>query len=376
MRSFSEPAAEAFRSEVREWLIKATSDVRATGSGIQADLDAELQLRRDWDRKLANAGYAALTWPVEYGGRGFDAIEEVIFAEESAAAHAPIPINQFGRRTPASAIMEYGTPQQRARFLPPILSGDEIWCEGFSEPDAGSDLAAVATTAVRETDGYRIIGTKVWTSLAHIADRCYLLARTSDDAPRHHNVSVFLLNMKQPEVRVIPIKQITGASEFSRVTFDGVWAGDDELLGVENEGWPLASLVGLRTMNQLSLATRYYVTIRDNFDQLRECCNAAPECTRRVDRIGVKVELLRWHVMRTTEMKMIGREWQSPSSVLHLYWAELWQEITQLGLEQMCVDHEKYWRRWYFESRAATIFAGTAQIQRNVIAERILGLPR
>lgn len=373
--SFSTAEVERFRAEVREWVATAVPRRWIERADRPLTPDEEVELRREWDKIIYRAGYAGLTWPTEYGGRGLGPIEEYVFFEECARAHAPDLLDIIGRFVAAPAIIGFGSDEQKRRFVPRILSGDEIWCEGFSEPNAGSDLAAVTTTAVRDGDTYRISGVKVWTSNAHLADRCVLLARTSLTARRHHNLSIFLLDMRQPGVHAVPIRQITDSKDTSQVFFDGAIATAAELLGVEHEGWGFATLAGFRSTRGTFDAARR-VFLRESFDQIRDCCRTVGGPWAEVERVETKLDLLRWHGMRATELRAAGRDHAPASAILKVYWSELWQEINELGLSLACPLHEEYWRVRYLEARSATIYGGTAQIQRNVIAERVLGLPR
>src|SRR3954454_19790972 len=233
---------ETFRAELRAWLEANLDDeTRAAGrpdgtvdSGDQVDV-----LRR-WQHKLADAGYAAIAWPKEYGGRGAGVLEQVIHAEEMDRARAPYDLNPIGMSNIAPSIMTWGTEEQKTEFLPRMLRGDDIWCQGFSEPEAGSDLASLRTTAVRDGDHYIVNGQKVWTTLAHLANWCELLVRTDPDAPKHRGISAFLIDMTLPEIEVRPLRTMTGDHEFNEVFFDDVRVPASAMLGPENEGWRVA----------------------------------------------------------------------------------------------------------------------------------------
>lgn len=374
MLSFFEPDAVTFRDRIRQWVPTAIPDGWDPTTET-TDEAAANKARLAWERTLWDAGYAGISWPTEYGGVGLGPIEQAIFYEEVALAHAPSELNVIGKFLAGPALINSGTPEQRSRFLPRILSAEEIWCEGFSEPNAGSDLAAAATTATWDGECYRISGQKTWTSRADLADRCYLLARTDPTGPRYRNLSVFLFNMNQPGVTVRPMRQITGNSPFSEVFFDDAVATPDELLGERNHGWELSTLNGFRRQRQVTDGLRRYVELREWCDQLTVCVAENRRGTERLEEIVTRLNLLRWHLYRTSELIARDENWLPASSVVKVYWSELMQAIAEFGQNLRCAAHEEYWRYRYFYSRAATIYGGTAQIQRNVIASSVLGLP-
>ena len=371
-----DPRVEEFRGEVRGWLADAIPARWREGRDSLSDAE-RFDLCRDWERTLWSGGYAGLDWPVEHGGRDLDPVRVAVFYEELARAQAPEIIDTIGKFLAGPAILAHGTDAQKARFLPTILNGSDLWCEGFSEPEAGSDMAAIRTTAVRVGDGsFRIEGQKLWTSKAHKADWCYLLARTSLSARRHHNLSVFLLDMHQPQITVRPIRQITGEERFCEVFFEGARAVESDILGTENEGWFLGTLLGFRSRRHVVDALARYVELRQWLDQLEECC-AIGAARLRFTELDVRLEALHWHVLRAAELLARGDEdCFGTVSVLRICWTELSQAIADYGMTLGCPEHEHVWDRRYLESRAATIRGGTAQLQRNVIARRVLGLPR
>ena len=354
-RSFSDPEAHEFRSGVRDWLARSIpSEWAGARRGALSESD-EIAIRRQWDRLLAGSSYACLTWPVEYGGRGLGPIEELLFYEEAAAANVPEELGLIGKYTAGPAIMSHGTAGQRSRYLPRILDASEIWCEGFSEPNAGSDLAAVTTTATKTGTRYRLDGRKIWTSFAQYADRCYLLARTSLSDARHHNLSVFLVDMHQAGITAVPIRQITDAQDFCEVLFDGAFVDATDLLGEENDGWRLVSLKGVRTERGIADQARRLIQMTTAITQLRECCRELDYGTELSERLETRLDLFRWHLLRTTELKAAGQDWLTPRSITKLYWSELWQEITETGVSMGCPNHQRYWRYRYLEARPATV---------------------
>ena len=374
MRTFSDPEAEAFRTRTREWL---SEHVPAEWRDARMDLDEDkqVQIRRDWDTALFEGGLAGLSWPTEYGGRGLSTLEIVIFNEECARAGAPEGLGRIGRLLTGPTLIACGSDEQQRRYLPGIISGSEIWCQGFSEPGAGSDLASVSTRAVRDGDGYRVSGQKIWTSFAHYADRCLLLAKTSAEARHHHNLSMLLLDMHQPGVEISSIRQISGARDFNEVRFDNVYVSDADLVGVENEGWRVAMTVLGNERGAVEAINRY-IEIKGIVDLLQGCCGRGADQTAIADAVA-QVELVRRHVIRTVETEVNGGDGADAlSSILKVTWSELWQRIADLGLAGGCAEHRDRWRHEFLDSRAATIYSGTSEIQRNIIAERVLGLPK
>jgi alkylation response protein AidB-like acyl-CoA dehydrogenase len=376
LRSFNAPGVDAYRAQVRAWidatLPKAWREDTAPPGFVES-----IRRRREWDRLRAVGGYGGITWPREYGGRGEGPIEEFIFYEEAARAHAPDTANSIGYDLSGPALMEYGTPAQQARFLPGIIEARDLWCEGFSEPNAGSDLANVATRATRVEGGWRIEGHKIWTSRAQFASWCYLLCRTADGPPRR-NLSVLLVDMRQPGIRIAPIRQISEGPEFNEVFFDGAFAPAENLLGAENDGWRLAGLSGFRARRKVFDAIRWFVLVAESLDRLKATVGkpGGARFAQRYRELLGRAQALRWHAMRVTEMMAQDGEWLKPSSILRVTWSELWQDIAECGIAAGLPEEEAYWRMTYLETRAVTIHSGTAQIQRNVIADRTLELPR
>jgi alkylation response protein AidB-like acyl-CoA dehydrogenase len=378
LTSFSSPAALEFRAQLRAWLAAALPDNWRASRQQQLGLSeaAQRDISVEWERLIHRDGYAGLTWPREYGGHERGLIAQAIFYEEAALADAPPEANVIGKFLSGPAILHAGTTEQKRRFLRPILAATEFWCEGFSEPGAGSDLASVATVAVRDGSEFRISGSKIWTSNAGTADFCYLLARTGDKDDRHNNLTVFLLDMHSDGIDVRPIRQITGHSRFAQVFFTDVVARESEILGQLNKGWELSTLAGFRRERQPVDGLRRYVQIRSQLDQLIQCTGETHGDTFRVADLETQVSLLRWHIVRTTELMISGGAWLQPAAMLKLYWSELMQAVTTAGLETDCPQHRAYWRHQFLDARASTIYGGPAQIQRNIIADRVLRLPK
>ncbi|HEY4278673.1 MAG TPA: acyl-CoA dehydrogenase family protein [Conexibacter sp.] len=376
LTSFSDPGVERFRGQVREWLSDAIPQSWRDGADTMSEHERNTE-RRAWDRKLWADGYAGLSWPKEHGGQGLGPLEQLVFYEEMAIAHAPDELDRIGKFLTGPAVIAHGTEAQRERFLKPILAGEELWGEGFSEPGAGSDLAALSCRAERQgEDEYVIHGQKTWTTNADLSDRIYLLARTSDTLPRGHNLTVFLMDMHQPGIDVVPIRQITGETHFSEVFFDGAIAQREDILGEEHEGWGLGKLTGFRAERHVVDALVHYREMREWADRLEECHCEVDRDPGGLRHFETQIELLRWHVMRATELMATGGDWYPPVSITKVYWSELMQRLTEAGVALDCPVHRDYWRHRYLESRASTIYGGTIQIQRNVVADRVLALPR
>jgi alkylation response protein AidB-like acyl-CoA dehydrogenase len=235
------PEQEAFRAQVRAWLeANLPADLRGQGFAASRADPAEVRKLRAWQRRMCEAGYVGMEWPPEFGGQGASLAEQVILYQEMARAESPQFVNRGGLSMLAPTLMRHGTAAQQRRFLPAIRTADELWCQGFSEPDAGSDLASLQTRAVREGDEFVVSGQKVWTSLAHVADWCFLLARTDPAVPKHRGISFLLVDMRSPGITVRPLRQMTGEAEFNEVFFDGVRVPVANLVGGVNEGWTVA----------------------------------------------------------------------------------------------------------------------------------------
>jgi alkylation response protein AidB-like acyl-CoA dehydrogenase len=375
IQSFAEPRAREFRQNVRDWLSRS---IPAEWRGRdRLDEASMLQLQRFWDRSLFDAGYAGLTWPVEYGGRGLGAIEEFIFHEEGDRADAPEGSGRVGRVLVGPALIKHGTPEQHSRYLDKILTGEHVWCQGFSEPNAGSDLAALQTEAQWDGRVYVVNGQKVWTSYAMDADRCLLLARTSREAPRHHNITAFLMDMRQAEVVVSPIKQISGDNDFNQLQISGATVRPEDRLGDQEGGWRVAMDALNSERGTIMVLRYYYPFLTRAFDRLAHCVTQADgQQQARATALGTRFHILRWHLLRSTELLAAGRPADGPLSILKLFATELSQATCALGLGVACEEHLGFWRYCYLKSRGQTIGAGTSEIQRNMIAQRVLQLPK
>lgn len=367
-------AREAFTLAASAWLQENVPTRWRENRGSLSEDESD-EIRHEWDRQLHRGGFAGLSLPVAFGGQGLSMTEEVIFHDLAAREQAPDGLGRIGRILTAPTLIDHGTEYQLARYLPRILNGDEIWCQGFSEPDAGSDLAGVACRAVKVEGGYLISGRKTWTSFAKLAHRCLLLAQTDPEAGRHKNLTMFLLDMKQAGVSISPIKQASGLSHFAEVQFDSVFVPDGDRVSSEGSGWKVAMTTLMNERGSIE-ATSRHVEIRSDMDLLLKSCGDRPEYARQLEELDIRVELLHWQVCKAIDLEPDSAEFFRATSILKLLWSELWQEICTLGLSIMSPETSEHWRLQYLETRAASIYSGSNEIQRNIISERILGLPR
>ncbi|WP_214104357.1 acyl-CoA dehydrogenase family protein [Acrocarpospora catenulata] len=367
-------AADAFRLRAEQWLGRSVPERWKAERGALSEAEID-EIRLEWDRRLFRGGFAGISLPAEYGGQGLGLREEVAFHELAARAHAPEGFGRIGKILVAPALIADGTQAQRARYLPPILRGDHVWCQGFSEPGAGSDLASVSTVARAVPGGYLVRGQKVWTSFADKARKCLLLAKSDPEAPRYRNLTMFLVDMDQPGVTASPIRQISGASHFSEVFFENAFVAEEDRLGPEGEGWRVAMGVLNHERGAVEGVTRY-VEMRGDLDRLIACCAGRAGTCSPVADFDTRLELVRWQISKTVAYQEDQARSAAAASVLKVTWSELWQEIAEYGLGAACPDHHAHWRNQYLETRATSIYSGSNEIQRNVIGDRILGLPR
>jgi alkylation response protein AidB-like acyl-CoA dehydrogenase len=376
---------EAFRREIRAWLADNLTGEFAElrGRGGPGREHEAFAGRVAWDKHLSAAGWTCLGWPVAHGGRAATTAQQVIFHEEYARADAPHRVNHLGEELLGPTLIAFGTTEQQRRFLPTIKSLDELWCQGYSEPGAGSDLAAVSTTATRIGDEWSITGQKVWTSLAHLADWCFVLARTEPGAGGHHGLSYLLVPMKQPGVDVRPIVQLTGTSEFNEVFFDDARTSADLVVGDVGDGWRVA--MGTLAFERGVATLGQQVGFRRELDALVRLArdNGAiddPVLRERLTRSFVRLEVMRAHALRTLQSGGVAG---TEASVAKLLWAHWHRDLGELAMQvrgpEGMVEHDgdlDAWQRLYLFSRADTIYGGSDEVQRTIIAERELGLPR
>ncbi|MFF0541883.1 acyl-CoA dehydrogenase family protein [Nocardia thailandica] len=377
----------AFRAEIRAWLAEnLDGDFRGLrGAGGPGREHEAFEERLAWDRHLAAAGWTCLGWPREHGGRDASVRSQVIFHEEYARADAPARVSHVGEELLGPTLLAFGTEEQKQRFLPGVRSVSELWCQGYSEPGAGSDLAAVSTSARLDGDRWVINGQKIWTSLAHVADWCFVLARTERGSTRHHGLSYLLVPMDQPGIEVRPINQLTGTSEFNEVFFDDAVTEAGLIVGEPGDGWRIAmgTLTFERGISTLGQQIRFERELAD-IEAMARRTGAAddPLLADRIDRAWVGLRVLRAHALRT--MSDTGDA--GGASVSKLLWANWHRGLGELamavqGAAGLITDAEggtdmNAWQRLYLFSRADTIYGGSNEVQRNIIAERVLGLPR
>jgi alkylation response protein AidB-like acyl-CoA dehydrogenase len=376
-------ADAAFRVEVRAFLEESLSGDFAgiRGAGGPGREHEAYDERLAWDRHLAAHGWTCIGWPVEHGGRGLPLARQVVFHEEYAASGAPARVNHLGEELLGPTLIAFGSPEQRRRFLPRIVAVEELWCQGYSEPGAGSDLANVQTRARLDGDEWVVDGQKVWTSLAHQADWCFVLARTEPGSHRHRGLSYLLVPMDQPGVQVRPINQLTGTSEFNEVFFDGARTAADLVVGAPGDGWRVAMGTlglerGVSTIGQQAMFRRelsgLVALARDNgaWDD--------PLLRDRLERAEVELEVIRLNALRTLAEDQAPQQ----ASIAKLLWARWHRDLGELamavrGVASVLADGGlDEWQRLYLFSRADTIYGGSDEIQRNILAERVLGLPR
>ena len=384
-------AQEVFRKEVRQWLEHNLPD-ELRGSGFaasRADVEEVRQLR-GWQKKLAEAGYVGMDWPREFGGRGASIVEMIILYQEMARAESPQLVNRGGVSMLGPTLMKYGTPAQQKRFLPKILTAEEIWCQGFSEPNAGSDLANLQTRAVRDGDHFVVNGQKVWTSMAHVAEWCFLLARTDPAAPKHKGISFMLVDMKTPGITIRPLRQITGEAEFNEVFWDNVRVPVENLVGELNRGWEVAITTLayerdlLTFIRQISLKNALHRMMRLAREQGR---SGDPMMRQRIADLWIGEQALQMNAYRSLTRILRGGSPGPEGSTSKLFWSQLDKEMAQLGTELLgpysqlgrgtphAVD-EGQWEFYALLAQASGIRAGTTEILKNILGERVLGLPK
>ena len=370
------PAEREFRDAVRGW-------IEANHPGREPDGDRDVfEFRRAWQRALNERGWAGLSWPTEYGGAGATLVELAIFYEETARAGAPQMANVLGLAMGGPTVIAHGTEEQKQRYLPPILSADEIWCQGFSEPGSGSDLASLKTRAVRDGDDWVVTGQKVWTTYAHEAKWCMLVARTNPDAPKHRGLTYFLMDMEQDAVDVRPLVQITGEAEFNELFIDEARIPHENIVGGEGNGWPVAitTLMHERAGLAFALQVQVQIALRELQDQIREAGAAGdPLVRQRFAQVFAEAQVLRLNAYRGLTATMKRGAPGPEGSLGKWHWAEVNQALTELAMDvagpsaQLADDA---WTRRVLRARANSIEGGTTEILRNIVAERVLGLPR
>ena len=387
------PEEAAFRKEVRDWL-EANIDGQALRSQLSVGPEEErVDVLREWQATLHRGGWAGVSWPKEYGGRGASLVEQAIFYQEFARAKAPSPINVIGIGMAGPTIIAHGTPEQKQRHLEKILSAEEIWCQGFSEPGAGSDLAALRSSAVPDGDAFIINGQKVWTTLAHVADWCIFLARTDPDAQKHRGITYFMIDMHSPGIEVRPLRQMTGTAEFNEMFFTNVRVPRENIIGTLNDGWRIAMTTLLHERGTLGFALS--VQARIALDELitlakQQKINGRPSIEdpvvrQRIAQLHVEIEAMRLNNYRALGTIMKTGIPGPEGSLGKLLWSESVKRLGDLAIELLgpsglltsaAAPEVARWQHMALRARAHTIEAGTSEVLRNIIAERVLGLPK
>jgi len=401
MRPKYTPEADAYREKVQAFLAeKLPSNWGGIGTLEGDDVSAFV---KEWRKTLYEAGYLAPGWPVEFGGAGLSSLEQVLIAEEFARAGVPTggPNDVFGIQMLGNTLLQWGTPEQKAHYLPRVLSGEDTWCQGYSEPNAGSDLANLGLRAVLDGDQWVLNGQKIWTSAGHLADHIFTLGRTDPDAPRHKGISFLLVDMRQPGIEVRPIKMISGESEFNEVFYTDATTPKDEVVGGVNNGWAVAmTLLGYeRGEAAATMPIRFQAEIdrllvlakergRDKDPVIRQ---------RLADAYG-RVQIMRYNGMRVLTRFLAGHHPGPDAATGKLYWSEYHKVVTELSVDILGADalvpagrppstafqtddagapnSSASWVNTFLNARAGTIYAGSSQVQRNIIGEMVLGLPK
>ena len=385
-RDNSEDAA--FRQEVRDWLADHLVGEfrRNRGRGGPISDDA-FELRREWERELGRGGWLGLGYPVAYGGRGASVSQQIIFTHECAEARTPYRVSVQGSEMLGPCLLQFGTEEQKRRFLPGILSGEVLWCQGFSEPDAGSDLPGVRTKAVRDGDEWVVTGQKVWTTMGHYCDWIYALVRTDPGRERAAGLSILLVDMHQPGVVTRPIRNIANGSEFDETFFDGARTPGDHVLGPVDDGFRVA--MAALGFERGTAVLPYQMLFEQEMDEVialarRRGLNTDPVVRQRLADAWIGLQVLRYNNYRKLTALMHNGILGPESSFSKLYWATWHQRLSNLEMQLMGAESELVgpgygldrMQRSFLVSRAETIYGGTNEIHRNTIGERVLGLPR
>jgi alkylation response protein AidB-like acyl-CoA dehydrogenase len=400
------PDAESFRAEIRAWL-EQHLPAGWFDEGFEMTPEERARFNQQWPTTLHEGGWICATWPVEYGGKGLTTMQGVVLAEEFARAKAPLRADFFGDTLVGPTILQWGTEEQKREFLPRILDGSMRWCQGFSEPNSGSDLASLKTTAVLDGDEWVINGQKVWTTQGHHADYCFLLTRTDPDAPKHKGISYLLVPMRQPGVEVRGITQPDGTAEFCEVFFDSARCPKDNVVGGLNNGWIVANTT--LGFERGQSATTGFRRFQEELNLLVDAARSTgaiddPIVRQRLAAYHTKIQILRIHGLRSLSATLSGTKDPSVAALgamNKMYWSEMHQQAMELALDiygaaSMLVDTGPDSGGWpgalrdkrrpgypvspmmssWFFSRSETIWGGTSQIQRNIVGERVLGLPK
>jgi alkylation response protein AidB-like acyl-CoA dehydrogenase len=391
------PEETAFREEVRGWIKKnVPGDWGTPKWPIPEDDEAYYREAQNWGRKLYEGGWAGITWPKQYGGRGATPIEQFIFQEELSKHRTPNTFGVIGIGMAGPTIMTHGRDDQKDRYLRKILSGDEIWCQGFSEPNAGSDVASLKTTAIPNGDSYVINGQKIWTSVAHRAHFCILVTKTDPHAQKHKGLTYLIVDMKAPGVTVQPLRQITGDAEFNEVFFNDVRVPKENILGRENEGWAVAITTLMH--ERVNIAALLYGNIKRTLHDVAQLAKTVkrngkplsedPIIRSKLARMYANIETQRLNNLRMRAQMRANQDPGAIGSIFKLIWATANMTLLEIPLEILGPYAEQLpesaahddvvgtWMKQFLRSRANSIEGGTSEILRNIIADRVLGLPR
>jgi alkylation response protein AidB-like acyl-CoA dehydrogenase len=389
------PQEQQFRDEFRAWLANNAPEGWEDEHGRREGSRERFDFLCSWQKKMYEAGWVGIHWPKEYGGRGATLVEQTIFIEEMARHSAPPLINVLGLSLLGPTLIAYGNEAQKQRYLANILSADEIWCQGYSEPNAGSDLAALRTEAVRDGDDFIVNGQKTWTSFGHYADWCFAVVRTDPQAAKHKGLTYLLIDMHSPGVSVRPLKQMTGDAEFNEVSFRDVRVPVENVVGRVNGGWDIA--IATLMFERGTLGASLQITFKRQFERLMalskeitrqgQPASSDPVIRQKLAQIYTEIEIFRLNQMRTlTRMSKTGVP-GAEGSIQKIFWSEMNQRMQQVAMEMLgpygqltgaspyAIDHGE-WAHGYLRSRGNTIEAGTSEIQRNIIGHFVLGLPK
>jgi alkylation response protein AidB-like acyl-CoA dehydrogenase len=382
------PEVEDFRTELRDWLSANLTDELIADRRPSGRDDAAFERLRTWNRAMADAGWAAVSWPREYGGRGATVLEQLVYTEETTRARAPLPLNVIGMNNIAPAIMQYGTESQKLTLLPRMMRADDIWCQGMSEPEAGSDLASLRTRAVRDGDDFVVNGQKIWTSLGHRAQWCQLYVRTDPEAPKHKGISCLIVDMTLPGIEARPLVTLNGDADFAELFFHDVRVPADALLGPLNGGWGVATTT---LSHERAGAARLYTEMQVRLEELVADLAVAddgsaqgvlhdPVTLRRLGEIAVRIKYLEVLCQRSISATLHGGSASAAlgsASLAKTVWGEIGQEMGALAFDVLGTGGEQgRWADYRLTSRSLTIAGGTTQINKNITAQRVLGLPR
>jgi alkylation response protein AidB-like acyl-CoA dehydrogenase len=377
------PEAEQFRKGLRSWLAANLTDEVVDAGRHPGDDASAFAVLKAWNAKIADAGWAAVAWPTEYGGRGASVLEQLVYAEETTRARVPNPLNIIGINNIAPALMQYGTDDQKQRLLPRMLRADDLWCQGMSEPESGSDLASLRTRAVRDGDHFVVNGQKIWTSLGHRADWCQLYVRTDPDAQKHKGISCFIVDMSLPGITTRPLVTLNGDEDFAEVFLTDVRVPADAMLGPLNDGWKVAT----STLSyERAAAARLYSELQVRMNDLVAELSTAyvgngpaledPVTLHRIGELAVRIKLLEVLCQRSISAILHGGDAFSTASLAKSIWGEVGQDLAALAFDVLGPYASQRWADFRLTARALTIAGGTTQINKNVTAQRVLGLPR